>query len=106
MGLCIASELFQQVLSAKLADLKNIKVAIDDILVFAKTEQEHDQALHALMTRLTELGVTCKLEKCLFKKHEIEFFDMIISGIKRYKTKRKQGSRLHQRIISNRCKTT
>lgn len=79
MGLCIASELFQQVLSSKLANLKNIKVAIDDILVFAKTEKEHDEALHALLSRLTEQGLTCKWEKCLFKKHEIEFFGMVIS---------------------------
>ncbi len=84
MGLCIASELFQEVLQAKLADLSNIKVAIDDILVFAETEQEHDLALDSLLTRLTELNLTCKLDKCLFKQPEMEFFGMHISadGIK------------------------
>jgi len=89
MGLCIASELFQEILQAKLADLKCIKVAIDDILVYAETEAEHDAALDALLTRLMELNLTCKLEKCEFKKSEIEFFGMHISadGIKPKDTK-------------------
>lgn len=42
IGLCVASELFQEVFSGKLCDLKNIKVAIDDVLVYGKDQEEHD----------------------------------------------------------------
>jgi hypothetical protein len=56
MGLCVASELFQETLTQKLAGLRNIKVAMDDILVFGKTKLEHDEALEALLKRLVELN--------------------------------------------------
>jgi len=84
MGLCIASELFQEVFSNKLSDLKNIKVAIDDVLVYGKTKHEHDEALEALLQRLMDLNLTCKYEKCIFDSDEVEFFGMTISknGIK------------------------
>ena len=38
MGLCLASEIFQEILTSKLADLKNIKMEIDDILIDGKIE--------------------------------------------------------------------
>lgn len=79
MGLNIASEAFQDFFSNKLADLKNIRVAIDDVLVYGKTEEEHDQALHALLSRIRILGLTCNPIKCVFKASEIDFFEMKIS---------------------------
>lgn len=57
MGLCVASELFQETLTQKLAGLRNIKVAMDDVLVFGKTDLEHDEALEALLKRILELNI-------------------------------------------------
>ena len=52
MGLCVASELFQDTFSKKLVNLRNIKLAMDDILVFGRTQLEHDEALELLLKRL------------------------------------------------------
>ena len=84
MGLCIASELFQEAFTTQLADLQNIKVAIDDVLVYGADQDEHDEALHALLQRLIDIGLTCKLDKCKFNQRSVEFFGMEISadGIK------------------------
>jgi hypothetical protein len=83
MGLCVASELFQATLSDKLADLINIKVAMDDILVYGETQQEHNIALRSLLERLVELNLTLS-QKSVFCKNEVEFYGMVISekGIK------------------------
>jgi len=89
MGLCVASELFQETLTSKLAGLKNVKVAMDDILVFGRTQAEHDEALEALLKRLVELNLTVGEAKCEFSKTEITFYGMIISkdGIRPKKQK-------------------
>jgi len=84
MGLCVASELFQEKMTRNLQGLVNVKVAMDDILVFGKTQEEHDAALHALMIRLVDLNLTVGVDKCEFNKEEIVFYGMVISkhGIK------------------------
>jgi hypothetical protein len=89
MGLCVASELFQETLTSKLAGLTNVKVAMDDILVFGHTQTEHEEALEALLKRLVELNLTVGEAKCEFSKTEITFYGMIISkdGIRPKKQK-------------------
>ena len=84
MGLCVASELFQDTFSKKLVNLRNIKLAMDDILVFGRTQLEHDEALEVLLKRLIELNLTVGEAKCEFSKEEITFYGMVISkeGIK------------------------
>jgi hypothetical protein len=74
MGLCVASELFQETLTSKLAGLTNVKVAMDDILVFGHTQAEHEEALEALLKRLVELNLTVGEAKCEFSKTEITFY--------------------------------
>lgn len=39
MGLSIASELFQETMTNKLVDLSNVKVPMDDILVYGESQQ-------------------------------------------------------------------
>jgi len=83
MGLCIASELYQEKMVMLLSNLKNIRVAIDDILVFGETKEEEFAACEALMKRLKELNLTIN-EKSIFNVPELEFFGMVINedGIK------------------------
>jgi hypothetical protein len=83
MGLCIASELYQEKMVILLSDLKNIRVAIDDILVFGETKEQEFAACDALMKRLKDLNLTIN-EKSIFNVPELEFFGMVIdeTGIK------------------------
>ena len=39
---------------------------MDDFLVFGNTENEYNENLVALLSRLAEHGLTLNLEKCLF----------------------------------------
>lgn len=79
MGLNCASEIFHRELSKRLRDIKFVKVAIDDVLVAAPTEKEHDEAVEKLLKRLSDLGLTANAKKCEFKKKSITFFGMVIS---------------------------
>ena len=89
MGLCVASELFQEKMTRNLQGLINVKVAMDDILIFGRTQLEHDEALVALLRRLVDLNLTVGEDKCEFNKEEITFYGMVISkhGIKPKKQK-------------------
>ena len=62
---------------------------MDDILVFGRTQLEHDEALEALLQRLVDLNLTVGEEKCEFNQEEIIFYGMVISkhGIKPKKQK-------------------
>ena len=52
---------------------------IDDILVYSKTQQEHDDRLHAVLKRLEEAGLTLNKEKCEFSQRQVKFLGQILS---------------------------
>jgi hypothetical protein len=58
---------------------KFVVVFIDDILVFSKNEEEHDQHLRMVLQKLKENQLYAKLNKCEFWLKEVSFFGHIIS---------------------------
>ena len=61
-----------------------VVVFIDDILVYSKDAQEHDQHLRIVMETLRENKLYAKLSKCDFWLKEVSFLGHIVSaeGIK------------------------
>ncbi|KAK2720481.1 hypothetical protein QYM36_004385, partial [Artemia franciscana] len=57
---------------------------INDILVYGKNREEHDQRLSAVLRRAREKGIRFNSEKCEFSKDKVKYFGHIISrdGIK------------------------
>ena len=53
-------------------------VYLDDILVFSKTKEEHDQHLQRVCERLRDVELYAKPSKCQFYQMEIEFLGFII----------------------------
>jgi hypothetical protein len=84
MGLCVASEIFQGIMDNLFADIPNVKAAMDDILIFASTQQQHGDTLASILQILEKNGFTLNKEKCQIDQDEVEFYGMIISknGIK------------------------
>jgi hypothetical protein len=54
-------------------------VFIDDILVFSKNEEEHDEHLCLVFQKLRENQLYAKLSKCEFWLKEVSFLGHIIS---------------------------
>ena len=52
---------------------------IDDILIYGKTEKEHDQNLNAVLKRLLECGFKINGNKCTFRKTQVECLGHLIS---------------------------
>jgi hypothetical protein len=58
---------------------KFIVVFIDDILIFSKNEEEHDEHLRLVLQKLRENQLYAKLSKCEFWLKEVLFLGHIIS---------------------------
>lgn len=80
MGLSIASELFQSIMSDKLKHIPNCKQATDDIIVYGHTYEEARENLLLVLVVLDELELTVNKKKCVFLKREIDFYGMKISS--------------------------
>ncbi|VDI62351.1 Hypothetical predicted protein [Mytilus galloprovincialis] len=51
----------------------------DDIIIYGRSQTEHDKALDATFKRLLENGLTLNLEKCEFNKDQVVFFGVTFS---------------------------
>ncbi|XP_058456768.1 uncharacterized protein K02A2.6-like [Malaya genurostris] len=79
-GIACAPESFQRIIEQIISPYsKNAVNFIDDILIFASTEEKHDAALKSVLSTLKEYGILLNHSKCVFKVSELEFLGHIIS---------------------------
>jgi len=85
-GLTNAPSTFQDMMNHVISDMLDVGVLayMDDILVYAKTREEHDQIVKEVLKRLQGNGLAVAPEKCLWRLQEVEFLGYIIGhdGIK------------------------
>jgi len=56
-----------------------VVVYLDDILIFTKTKEEHEQAVQRILQVLKENKLFLRPEKCEFCKQQIEYLGLVIS---------------------------
>jgi hypothetical protein len=85
-GLTNAPATFQDMMNHVFSDMINLGLVIymDDILVYAKTIQEHDDLVRKVLQRLTKNKLAAEPAKCVWRVTEVEFLGYIIGrdGIK------------------------
>ena len=90
-GLTNASEAFMDLMNRVFRPYVDqfVVVFIDDILVYSKDAQEHEQHLKIVLQKLREKKLYAKLSKCDFWQKEVSFLGHIVSaeGIRVYPTK-------------------
>ncbi|BDA51628.1 probable transposon Ty3-G Gag-Pol polyprotein [Coccomyxa sp. Obi] len=80
-GLCNAPATFQRLMNGVLPDMGDfVQVYLDDILVFSKTEKEHEEHLRRVLERLREHHLFAKLSKCEFYMREVDFLGHKVSA--------------------------
>ncbi|PIK53418.1 hypothetical protein BSL78_09701 [Apostichopus japonicus] len=79
-GVNSGAEQFQNLIQSALAGLQGVINISDDILVYAKNQQEHNERLVKCMQRLREKSLTLNGDKCEFNKSSVEFFGHIFSS--------------------------
>lgn len=76
-GVTSAAEIFQNMLRTTLEGIDGARNISDDIIVYGRTQTEHDQHLEAVLRRLHDKGLTLNRNKCEFNKNRLEFFGYI-----------------------------
>jgi len=79
-GLTNAPSTFQDMMNHFLSDALDIGLLayMDDILIYAKTEEEHDRLVKEVLERLQTHGLAVSPEKCVWKTQEVEFLGYVI----------------------------
>ena len=82
-GVNSAPEMYQHILAQIVSDLDGVVNFVDDLIVYASSEEEHDNRLQKLLSRLKDKGLTLNKDKCDFKKQSIEIlgFEVGSKGI-------------------------
>ena len=83
-GITSAPEHFQRRMNEILADTEGDVSLIDDVLVYGKTQSEHNQRLLTVLKKLSEAGLTLNKEKCVFNATSIKFLGQLVdnTGVK------------------------
>ncbi|KAK3855559.1 hypothetical protein Pcinc_038055 [Petrolisthes cinctipes] len=55
-------------------ECKGVANIADDLIVYGKDTQEHDERLYAVLDRLQECGLTLNEDKCEFRLAKLKFF--------------------------------
>ena len=85
-----ASEHYQQTLDRKVFyDLQNVRNISDVVIIWGKSQREHDFYLQKALQQIREHGLTLNKETCLFNRTKVTFFGMVllIDGISADETK-------------------
>ncbi|WVZ63477.1 LOW QUALITY PROTEIN: hypothetical protein U9M48_013104 [Paspalum notatum var. saurae] len=80
-GLTNAPAYFMQLMNSVFMDYldKFVMVFIDDILIYSKTEAEHEEHLRLVFQRLREHKLYAKFSKCEFWIDEVRFLGHVVS---------------------------
>ena len=81
-GLCNAPPSFQAKMNEVLGDYvdKFCLVYLDDICIYSRTLEEHQQHLQLVLKRLQENGLILNTKKCSFLKRELNFLGFTINA--------------------------
>ena len=79
-GLISAQDVFQKKVDQTFEDLPGVIAIADDIVVFGKTEAEHDKHLDDVMKRTQHVGLCLNPDKCVVKSDRIKFFGNYLSS--------------------------
>jgi hypothetical protein len=75
-----ASEIFQKVIHDQIKHIPRALNISDDVIIYGKSQNEHDAALRAVCQRFMEISLTLNDEKCLFNQNKLTFFGLVFSS--------------------------
>ena len=91
-GISSTLELFQCRITKILVDLPGVVCQMDNIIIFGKNQEEHDQCLEAVLKCIEKANGTLNPPKCKFSKNKLTFLGHVIDtgGIRADPTKTKK----------------
>lgn len=78
-GLTTSPAIFMQIIASIMGSFKNVRVFLDDILLFGNSKEELDSVCETVLKKLSDCGLTVNESKCYFYETEIEYLGFKIS---------------------------
>ena len=72
-GLASAPSTWVRLINMVLSGIDGVYAYMDDILIFSKSKQEHQQKLEEVLKRFSYHGLELSLKKCQFFKSKVEY---------------------------------
>lgn len=80
-GIASAPEHFQNRMVTEVTDgMEGVVCHMDDVLVWGRTQEEHDSRLHAVLGRIQKAGITLNINKCDIAKQQVTFLGHVLSA--------------------------
>ena len=79
-GTTSAAEVFHDEMSQTLLGILQAANIYDDIIIFGRTQREHDLALIQVLQHFQDCGLTLGLSKCQLNAKSVKFFGIIFSA--------------------------
>lgn len=81
-GITGAPATFQRLMEKAVRDMNLIQVLmyLDDLIVFGRTLEEHEERLLKVLDQLEECGLKVSIDKCQFCQPQVKFLGHIISA--------------------------
>ena len=79
-GVNSAAEVFQHTIQTVLEGIRGAKNISDDIIVYGRSDEDHDRALDETLRKIHSSGLTINKKKCEFKKTKITFYGHVFSA--------------------------
>ena len=80
VGITSAPEIFQSLMSDLLKNREGCEAIMDDIIVFGKSAEEHDENLQNTFQVIKESGLKLNKDKCEIKKTKLTYFGHVLSA--------------------------
>lgn len=81
-GIIGAPATFQRLMEKAVGDMNILQVFVylDDLIIFGKTQEEHEERLLKVLDRLKEVGLKISLDKCQFCQTKVRYVGHIVSA--------------------------
>ena len=79
-GISCAPEMYQNVLHQVLQECDGAHNILDDVIVHAPTQEEHDKRFENVVRILSSRGLTLNRDECQFKMSHLEFMGNVLSA--------------------------
>ncbi|KAL1264124.1 hypothetical protein QQF64_004479 [Cirrhinus molitorella] len=81
-GVTGAPATFQRLMEKAVGDMHLLQVIVylDDLIVFGRTLEEHEERLFKVLDRLEEFGLKVSIDKCQFCREKVKYVGHIVSA--------------------------
>ena len=79
-GITCAPEIFQGLMTNLLKKEKGCEAIMDNIIVYGKSVEDHDENLHKTLQIIKESGLKLNKNKCEFRKSTLNYFGHVLSA--------------------------